>query len=129
MIPATLGLSASMVAVFSALFFRVAFRWHDNADMAPTNPTRMGAWWRATWAVMCLGQLPPIGAHISYVSVPQFLDFDTRVALTLSGLVLLNVAGCMADMGFNFNRGLRLSASFPIIILPVAFVAFAMVRA
>lgn len=128
MIAATLGLSASLVAVFSALFFRVVLRWHDNADMAPTGPTAMGAWWRLTWAVLCVGLLPPILAHLSYVSSPQFLNFNSRVALSLGGLVLLNLAGCMAQIGFDRNRGLRFSAAWPIVILPFAFVAFAMVR-
>lgn len=129
MIAATLGLSVSLVAIFSALFFRVALRWHDNADMALTDPARMGAWWRVTWAVLCVGMVPPVIAHLSYVSSPQFLDFPSRVALTLVGLVLLNTAGCMAEMGFNLNRGLRLSAALPIAVLPVAFVIFSMVRA
>lgn len=129
MIAVTLGLSVSLVAIYTALFFRVALRWHDGADMSPTDPSKSGVWWRMTWAVLCVGLMPPVVAHLAYISTPQFLDFNSRVALTLSGLVLLNVAGCMAEMGFNLNRGLRLSAALPILVLPAAFVAFAMVTA
>lgn len=127
MIAATLGLAASLVAVFSALFFRVALRWHDNADMAPTDPARMGVWWRLTWAMLCVGLMPPILAHISYVKATPFFDFDIRVGLTLAGMVILNMAGCMADIGFNLNRGQKPLESSSILLVLVAFVALAMV--
>lgn len=126
---ATQGLSVSLVVLFLAIFGRVVFRWRDEEELRPVDPERSGKWWRATWAVLALGIMPPVLAHMSYVATPQFFDFSTRVSLTLVGLVLLNAAGCMAEMGFNLNRGERPAAAAPFWALPLAFLLFAMVTA
>jgi len=127
LLAATKGLSVSLVVLFLAIFARVAFRWSDGEDLTPPDPVRAGKWWRITWGVLALGIMPPVLAHLSYVSTPQFFDFETRVALTFGGLVLLNVAGCLAEIGFNFNRGHPLAAAVPFWSLPVGFLLLAVV--
>lgn len=125
----TNGLCMSLLALFAALFLRVAFRWREDVLSVPADPASVGNWWRFTWAIVALGVMPPTLAHMSYTAVPQFFDFPTRVALTLIGLVLLNIAGCLADMGFTLNRGAKLGAALPIWAIPVAFITYAMVTA
>lgn len=129
MLALTNGLCVSLVALMTVLFMRVAFRWREDVEAVVTDMARVGNWWRATWAVLALGMMPPVLAHMSYAATPRFLDFGTRIALTLAGLVLLNIAGCMADMGFTFNRGGSMKAALPIAVIPIAFTALAMVTA
>lgn len=125
----TKGLAVSLVAMSTIILFRVVFRWSENVDTRPANMDKVGIWWRLTWAMLALGVVPPTLAHWSYIGSPQFLEFHTRVVLTLIGLVLLNAGACLAEMAFHFNRGQRFWEAAHVLFIPVAFLAVSMVQA
>lgn len=124
----TKGLAISLVAMFTIIFFRVAFRWSENVDTKPTNLHMVGKWWRLTWAVLAIGVVPPTLAHWSYIETPQFLEFHTRVALTLAGLVLLNIGACLAETAFHLNRGQHYREAAHVWLIPIAFLTYSMVK-